>query len=292
MTSARPDALGVVQFIHPGKEQVRIKDRWCEWGLTSRPHGRKFMVGTAHYVSGSRHGEGAVGFWGEWEGPSVATRLRPSKAGHPRYVHEPAYYEPRQHAGLWDTDPFVFGDHFLYNGCQQYVRHDDPNGPRETRLRRLAAGSLILFGSSLAGRFVLDTAFVVSNYVDYVRGEYADLLAVVPEEYVHLSLHTQALIEPSVPTFRLYVGATAANPIDGMFSFVPCRPVMRGTFTRPTVALDGLTQQLTQGKKFIPMSSAEVQAAWAEVVRQVQAAGCALAHRIAFAPRRTSGTFA
>jgi hypothetical protein len=61
-----------------------------------------------------------------------------------------------------NTDPFVFGAQFHYTGCMQHTRR----GP--TQLRFLAPGSLVLFGSCREkARFVVDTAFVVGEFVDH-----------------------------------------------------------------------------------------------------------------------------
>lgn len=287
----REDQLGVVQFIHPGKEQTRHRGGWCPWGLTANPHCRKFILNEATYLRGGRNESGIVGLWAEWEGPSRVTVIPGEPDGDgPHVFHTTAHYEPESYEGLWDTDPFIFGERFLYNGCQQHVGHHSKRGPTGTLLRYLAPGSLILFGSSVSRRFVLDTAFVVGEYTDYSNWKYEVLDERVPGEYYGMGLYTQALIEPNVPSFRLYQGATHAAPIGGMFSFTPCRAMRDGfvEFERPNIAIpDMITQSLTQGKKFTVLPGLDaVRSVWTEVVEQVEAAGCYPAHRVELNPER------
>lgn len=298
MSEPREDKLGVVQFIHPGKEQTAVRrDGWCEWNSATRsdaawPHRRKFLISRADYEQAGRFVTGTVGLWGEWEGPSFARKVdRVPGRDEPEFFHVPAYYEPTAHDGLLDTDPFVFGSHFLYCGCQQHTSHHKPGGAAETFLRRLSGGSLILFGSAIRREFVLDTAFVVGAFTDYANGDFAEIQQHVPPEYVHLSLWTQFKGNDTCDSFRLYRGATLAAPVHGMHSFVPCRPFGdRVSFARPRLALDGvITQNLTQGKKLTPAEHVDaVRQVWLEVKRQVEAAGCALAHRVHLEPTRVN----
>ncbi len=66
----------------------------------------------------------------------------------------PFWQVPKDGGWRQNTDPLVFGDHFLYSNCRQRQ-----NG----KMRDLAHGSLVLFGSKLGGQFVLDTLFVVDG---------------------------------------------------------------------------------------------------------------------------------
>ena len=291
----REDTLAVVQFIHPGKEQTSVQRGWCQWNSAVRsdkawPHRRKFLLSQAAYLRRSvtsKSETGKIGFWGEWESPSYALEVRKQGIDFPQFYHLPALYEPVSYEGLLDTDPFVFGKRFLYNGCQQHTAHNRPGGAVETFLRRLAVGSMILFGSSVRGRFVLDTVLVVSDYKDYPNGVFTELQGLVPKEYYAIALHPQARGNKTVDSFRLYRGAMLESPVAGMFSFVPCSPAqgIRFGFVRPNIVLPILTQNLTQGKKLIPMHGHNaVLAVWTEVVQQVLATQCALAHYIEFSP--------
>jgi hypothetical protein len=154
----------VVQFIHPGGEHGPDEAGGKRWnrGL----HKRKFLQVPGEYLTardGRAYADDLV-FWGEREPESdVSAIIAPVAAG-PKFLHRPYYVRPRAYPGdLQNTDPFVFGDHFLYTLCRQ----TKPVGghARPTFLRDLAAGSLILFGSLKGGGFVLDTAFVVADGV-------------------------------------------------------------------------------------------------------------------------------
>ena len=285
------ERLGVVQFIHPGKEQTKIARGFCRWNSATRsdkawPHRRKFFACNADYIARGRHEHGLVGFWGEWEAPSLARSIPARSDEDPHFVHLPALSKPHSYDGLLDTDPFVFGERFLYCGCQQHTAHHHPDGARETFLRRLLPGSLILFGSSVAGRFVLDTAFLTHDSRDYPNAEFATLKGFVPAPYYGVSLYTQAAGNLSCDSFRLYRGTTPADGIGEAFSFTPCRPFAGVGFRRPTLDIPGvITPILTQGKKFTEADAAGVITIWREVRRQVEAQACALAYHVALAPK-------
>jgi hypothetical protein len=97
----------------------------------------------------------------------------------------------------------VWGDAIRYTFCRQ---------PGNGKLRRLGRGSVILFGSSLDHRFVLDAVLVVAGWIEHGRRD--DLVGHVDE---------------------MYIRAT-------MFSFVPCRPAAGpgSGFARPAIELNGL----------------------------------------------------
>ena len=107
---------------------------------------------------------GVVVFWGEWEPESEGEPIASTGPDGPRWIHRPYYVRPTSYPGdLQNTDPFVFGDRFLYTLCRQ--TKPISGHARPTFLRDLAPGSLILFGSLKGGDFVLDTALVVAEGV-------------------------------------------------------------------------------------------------------------------------------
>ena len=155
----------------------------------------------------------------------------------PRHLHHPFLDSPTESAGLQNTDPFVFGDEFLYTSCQQWRRkpHAYP-----VQLRYLLPGSIVLFGSCSGDRFLLDTVFVVHDFIDHDRGDYrAVLRGTVPDAYWTVTLEPWYSGPADGRSFRLYRGANPANPVNGMFSFFPCRRadgrVTRG-FPRPDLS--------------------------------------------------------
>jgi hypothetical protein len=144
-------------------------------------------------------------------------------------------------------------------------------------------GSLVLFGAHRAGRFVLDTVFVVASRTPYTIGPSMDL-----EKEVSRAFRV-ATLEPLANSGRLH-GRTAqlyrgvAHHDRGnqrMFSFVParldgkrfCRPALpRSRFVNP---------DLTMGFKTTPVTQEEARDAWDEAVAQVHSQGLQLGVELA-----------
>lgn len=285
VASAEPaDRLCVVQFIHPGSEHEPDLPDGRTWNTNA--HRRKFLLQDVRYQTdpSANPVAGPAVFWAEWEPPSrlVGTLETPTR-DHPRFLFSP--YRERFRAldpPLMNTDPFVYGGRFFYAICKQNTR----KGP--TAMQRLADGSVILFGSGRErNRFVLDTVLVVAGHMDYTVDNYRDVLAgQVPPEYIGISLdpiaHEANLRGPSSPrTFRLYFGATKEHPVNGMYSYFPCRPYKENEaagFPRPTIRRAGvITDNLTQGQRFNPQSDpAVVKAIWDDVTAQVLGQGLSL----------------
>lgn len=228
------DELLVVQFPHPGGEHGPDRPGFKGWNLGG--HRRKFMKARGHWrtsptLDAPDH-TGDVIFWGEWEPPSRVVELAERLSGCPRFLHEPHWASPPLDSGAQNTDPYVFGDRFRYSNCRQNTR----KGPLRTQ--RLAAGSVILFGSGLGGEFVLDTVFVIDD-AQHLNGQTVKGLRESDEVFAATTLD---LLFPreGEESFRLYTGATPQAPVAGMFSFFPCLPFEeppRG-FPRPVVRLD------------------------------------------------------
>ena len=222
-----------VQFPHPGREQSPDSGDWKEWSRSTREnHARKFVeIGGAwlEAVDTEKLKEGKLWAWTEWEAESrVLCRFEPSNAGSPRYLWEPTWRPKQDYRELHNTDPSIF-EGFYYSDCRQKTKG----------LRGLERGSVIVFGSMVNGRWVVDTVLVVGDYVDHTSENYKALLAGrVPPYYWDVTLApTHQDVEPP-SNRRLYVGATWDVPVDGMFSFFPCLPAERKTpFARPYVEL-------------------------------------------------------
>ena len=162
----------IVQFFHPGKEHgydktiskngLFLKD----WNTTD--HKRKFLLSEGSYVKDDKKYDGKLLFWGEWEPPSRVELLRrqtecPPYGKNPEYLHIP-FLPPANDIMKYqskhiyqNTDPFVFGNYFIYAICRQKNKY----------LRTLKEGSLIIFGSKVNHRFVIDTVFVVKYAKKY-----------------------------------------------------------------------------------------------------------------------------
>ena len=281
----------VVQFIHPGGEHGPDQAGGKRWnrGL----HKRKFLQVPGDYLTardGVRHSDDLV-FWGEWEPESKVSPITAPVLGGPRFVHLPYYVRPRTYSGdLQNTDPFVYGDQFLYTLCRQ--TKPIHGHPQPTFLRGLAPGSLILFGSLKGGGFVLDTAFVVADGTLHDAESWqVSLQGLISDSYADVTMR------PTYQTawpheLRLYRAATPSQRLGGMFSFVPCLPagLALSGFARPIVALDGvITPGLMMGAKATRgLSLDHVAVLWNSVVTQVLNQGLALGTRFDMPEKRDS----
>lgn len=273
------DNLCFVQFLHPGVEHQPDSGGKKAWN--KGPHRRKFLLSPGHAVTGNATTEGDLTFWGEWEPESeVVEEFRDGLVGGPEHLWRPYYVVPQSYQGHQNTDPFVFGT-FLYGICQQFRK----TGP--TKLRYLDRGSVILFGSCLADEFVLDTVFVVRDWADHKLQTYTSALAGrVPQEYIDVCVRPlyasdgkveDGCVPNQAQSWRLYIGATHDNPLEGMYSFFPCLPRSgaKRSFCRPAIR-DGefVTGSSRQGFRLNPQVSVrDCTRLWQEVVEQVLSAG-------------------
>lgn len=262
------DVLAFVQFIHPGIENLPTKRNRTDlipWNHES--HRRKFLCARGQYVDRGRLVDEELTFWGEWEPQSHITRIaNPKEDGcSPHVIHHPMLdlSEPvKDSKGRYrqNTDPFVFREQFLYRCCQQTRK----TGP--TQLSHLLPGSIVLFGSRVNGLLAVDTVFVVDRYNDY-----CDLLGGMNfdpslKDYAEIVGIGFGMNEPGWKPdnahMRLYYGASPRKPYEGMYSFVPCKPLKgneRGC-ARPTLTqaemrdiyADCITDNLQQSFKLCP----------------------------------------
>lgn len=255
-------SVKIVQFTHPGGQyplsRIEKKSGIKEWNIGN--HRRKFMIAEGQYVIG-----GALSvpqellFWGEWEPDSkiVATYSVSDPVIFPTYLHSPFLRLDKKGKVIKfnsklttppiacctgklsptcskvcnqfeNTDPFVFGDCFYYSLCKQETF---------VSMRSLDVGSIILFGSTISAKrggpyFALDTVFVVGEKQTYTVDNYKKSLAhFVPSNYDGI-MGFNALTTKF--QFTCYKGATFNAPINGMYSFVPCKPAKnpRSGFSR------------------------------------------------------------
>lgn len=264
--STAPESVYVVQFPHPGSEH---KPRTEVMPWNQGPHHRKFLVadGTAQDADGQPQRD-RYAFWGEWEAPSRVIDRWPTQGQLPQYLHRPFWSRPP--AGeRQNTDPWVFGDRFRYSNCKQL-------GPRPHRkpsaLQRLTPGSVVLFGSQLAGDFVLDTVLVVADATSYTPGDgpHLDL----DQAFATCTLDSLGADNNlDYREFTLFTGATPHDPIGGMFSFVPCRPAEGDPrFARPAITVPGVvnpaSKQAPSGARR-PLPPSRAKEVWDDVRWQV-----------------------
>ena len=198
------DSCCFVQFPHPGRE-ARLRGG-SAWNTLDATHARKFMQMQGEWIradGSARSGE--LWAWGEWEPQSRLLRRlhQPDALAHPACLWLPYYAIPEDGCeGLHNTDPFIFGDQILYSNCKQ---------SSSPRLRSLARGSLIAFGSRKAGRWLLDTVLVVADFIDYspawARSDLADL---VPATFLDV---TGGPLEDNSDDIDMHPGAEAQESL-------------------------------------------------------------------------------
>ena len=278
--------LQVVQFVHPGfeyqrREHVGGKERLSgvmDWKPGRSAHDRKFMLSRGSFFDPGTlqdHSSVPMGFWGEWEGPSVFWKIDSPGRPLPRVVHAPFRPAGCPSGSVQNTDPMVFGRSFIYSNCMQATYRV---------LRTLSPGSIVLFGrfSRVDGRpsFSLDTCFVVDRTQKMTPAPFdpAGYGGDLVEDAVLRPLHTEGAEED----LTVYFGLPRLGEGPDPFSFFPAR-LMEGAppaFARPELrphgALDGVVSPGNmQGIKATrDLSVADRDAIWAEVVQQVSEQGC------------------
>ena len=227
--------------------------------------------------------------WGEWEAESdlVCGLIQPRQDSHyPRYLWHP-YYIPRDnYQGLHNTDPFIFGERFLYSNCKQVT---------VSSLAHLGRGSVIAFGSGkkIAGnrKWVLDTVLVVADSLTYSAPEARRVLAdAAPGAF--LTVTGGPMVDNNEQaSFRLYRGATPEDPVEGIFSFFPAMPAHGDAgFPRLLVDLPGkyFNPRNWQAPKGVRQqrTSEELRWLWKSLVDQVRRAGLLLGTHAALPEQR------
>lgn len=278
----------LIQFLHPGGEHGPDGPGFKDWNFGD--HKRKFLASEGTYLSSlrSKPRKGDVCFWGEWEPQSEVEPIDSPVPGGPRWLHRPYYVSPSKievdGAVRQNTDPFVFGGPFHYSICRQWRNSTQ----RPTKLRDLPAGSVILFGSHKDGEFVLDTVFVTDEGVLHDFETWPRALRGVDATYKNVTLKPGYGWGPG-PTFRLYTGATYTEPVDGMFSFVPCLPGAGAGagFARPALRLPGhIKSGMTMGFKMSRgLSQQKLAQLWKNVVEQTLDQDLALGVEFDMPPR-------
>ncbi|HZK51984.1 MAG TPA: hypothetical protein VFD47_10530, partial [Actinomycetota bacterium] len=282
--------LQVVQFVHPGfeyhrQEHVGRRSRHSgvmAWKPGRSAHDRKFMLnkGSLFDLEAEKdHQSVPLGFWGEWEGPSVFWKVESPGKPLPRILHAP--FRPASHPTepVQNTDPMVFGDAFIYSNCLQ---------PTYRSLRSLSPGSVVLFGryARTDGRpsFSLDTCLVVDRVQTLAPAPLdadsygMDLL----EDAVLCPLHS----EGAEDDLSVYFGRRRSPDVPGPFSFFPARimhsspPLFARPELHPTGALQGvISPGNMQGIKVAAhLSVTDRDEVWTEVARQVSQQDCGLGH--------------
>ena len=278
-----------VQFSHPGREHEPDPGGGKGWNTYDSPHARKFMEFRGKWIEedGSAR-SGSLRAWGEWEAESelVCQLSQPPKSSlYPRYLWRPYYIPKDNYERLHNTDPFIFGERFLYSNCKQR---------KVSGLAHLGRGSVIAFGSGrkIAGerKWMLDTVLVVADSLTYRAPEARQVLAdPVPEAF--LTVTGGPIGDNEAASFRLYMGAAPDHPVEGMFSFFPALPAHGDAgFPRPLIDLPSKyfnprSWQAPKGLRREP-NSEELRVLWKSLVAQVREAGLVLGTHAAPPERR------
>ena len=271
-----PNATGFfVQFPHPGREH-NPPTREMAWNTGE--HRRKFLVAPGHWLDSDQGtGKAELVFWGEWEPPSRVERSWSASGRMPRALHRPYWAEPRGSGFRQNTDPWVFGDRMIYSVCKQTGGRPKR---RPTSMQRLTRGSVICFGSTISGGFCVDTVFVVASAEPWVPAD----LAVLNLDQAFKTCTGRSVASREGDAHRsltLYRGATADEPVEGMFSFVPARraDLDDPRFLRPPVEskfINPASQQSPRGSKCaLPMET--LRGTWDGLREQILDAGLLLA---------------
>lgn len=289
--------LSIVIFYHPGGEHhvspAMLKKGIMPWSNLPGHH-RKFLEAKGDSIQNGVLSSQLtqLRFWGEWEPDSYVQEL--SIGSSPRFLHTPFLRDPLPNLPsyasnacgtkpacgtepmcgaqavtqnrLQNTDPFVFGDSFLYSNCQQITKKGKPTG-----MTQLEIGSIILFGSRVNGNFALDTVFVVGDKKPYTPQNMSnDLAGFVPSDY------PQIMQLSGTQKYVCYKGATYSNHCNGMYSFVPCK-ISNGKnvgFSRAVLTPADfqscnmshiLSDRQTQGRKITEVNGHEAKQVWDSV---------------------------
>jgi hypothetical protein len=226
----------IIQFIHPQWEHrydshYKKEKYYKKWNEPGKDHFRKFVINKGKYIENDISNDDILLFWCEWEPPSlveelIQTKVQISKDVYPQYLHYP-FLPPLekikhyQQNGYQNTDPFVFGKNFKYSICKQ---------DHYPCMRNLEKGSLILFGSCVRSRFVIDTVFVVKDIIRYITPVTEDIYFKELDSdsniycEIVLKMSCKEQIEEKQRTRILYIGASYEDTDESlkkMFSFAP-----------------------------------------------------------------------
>ena len=275
------DYHSFIQFHHPGAEHG--PDSGMGWNTYDRDHMRKFLELRGEWVDGDNsHHEGDLWAWGEWEAQSKLVRELDQSRGlrFPRHLWHPYHKPMAEYHRLQNTDPFIFGERFLYSNCKQ-----------TGKLKRLAPGSIIAFGSHFRGEWVLDTVFVVACASEYHT---TDIRAALDDPALNAFLEVTGgplAANGTARTLKLYRGATRAEPVRGTFSFFPAVPAGEDVgFKRPRISLNHEifddAQTWRENGRGSDLSAPELRGLWDSLVEQVRDAGLVLGTHAELPERR------
>ena len=232
-SSLRPPKIETSKVAYKGSNYIR----WHKG-----QHARKFLKNNGNYIdkSGNLIENKNITFWSEWEAQSkIIEEYNIERAENelPKYLQIP----------FWDTiersintDPFIFGDNYYWAFCRQ---------GNQPKLTKLSSGDLVLFGSKINDKFVIDTVFVIREGINYSWNTYhlgtSGLTNIIKKcpEYDEITLKAGSCSSSSSDyyyNYRLYVSVNYSerNNYDEIFSFFPTKEYNNNNgFKRPEIDL-------------------------------------------------------
>lgn len=270
----------IVQFLHTAQEATPNNelDNIIPWN-NNETHRRKFILSNGKFINdNNEQSESELVFWGEWEAQSEIERINNSNPNAPKYLNRP-FINPAVPNRAHNTDPYVFGKNFRYIICKQGYFHNI--------LTNLEPNSILLFGSSINGKFCLDTVFVVSEDKSKYTINNIEALFPLRNQYYHASVNPiydefeyngNAQYEDfcrinDQREYRFYksVNFEERQKYNGIYSFVPCKIYNQQSFIfrQPEIKLDFINGNQTQGINSKECNEIEIVNYWNDIVNQI-----------------------
>ena len=283
-------AYQVILVPHPGKEASAGKDGTCPWPpdnkCQSGKHSRKFLKASGEWYSSKKgKGSGGLAFWGEYEGPTKTKKLISNgEKDCPQYIHSIDKVVSDGY-GMLNTDPWIFSPGFVWSICRRTTSRNTYSAG-DLHIGRGNPPTIVLFGSVVSGRWLLDTVLAAKDEVDFDRlCKNRAFETMVSNPLGQMTSKLKPIVGHPFRSFK--------EP----FSFTPARPIQSHAdvaFSRPDIShlFEKLT--LVKGKKkpstFNSQSRARCSAGpdfWNQLVTTVEGQNLVLATQIEF----PSGTF-
>lgn len=281
----------IIQFIHPGWEHGFGKDdKYPVKNWNKGSHKRKFVKQKGQIEENEDLKNEELLFWCEWEPASKVEKKLitdfneiPQQeifnySDFPKYLYDELFFENLDRR-LWrqNTDPCIFGNQFYFGLCQQSRKKKKSEERSPTFMTKLERGSIILFGSHKQNKktreklFLLDTVFVVSDWIEYKGKE--DILY-SNEPRINKEFHEifTRFVDSQDFQRRLYFGATYENSVNGMYSFVPAKVNNNAKFgfERPHVKLENIINpKKNTGFKISNRSIDDCKEIWDKIAMQI-----------------------
>lgn len=294
----------IIQFMHPGQEHPYNTNEHMK-PKNTKTHKRNFICTTGNYIDKNEklHKSEQLAFWGEWENEATVIKNYNSEKPFPKALISPKVPD----SNPANIDPFVFGERFKYFWCQQR---------QIGKMKKLEKGDIILFGSNLNQKFVLDTVFVVKDKVSYkYPNEFDKIKKMLSKEDFDLFLKCSLSFkeydceydgcasknktnqpcsdscnkkEEKSNDFErtFYIGATYEdrNEVNGMYSFVPTKKntdCEAQGFARIALQSDSginleISDNLSQNYKINELEGTDTTKIWTSIKNQVLNEGCLL----------------